>query len=239
MNFLILGGGCYGSFYTRQLLRGAERIGLGKIDVVDINPRCQVMQEFGKHPHIRYHFQDWKEFLLSYFDEQLKSYQRGEFITDHYAPPCLAPHILFELFLDYARRGNPRLNFKNIPFELSVGTPLDMSLPAGTRALSFATWTCPHSCIEPPTCPHTRGPKHWDMKEYLTKYFGEGALKLSIHLFQCRHYAMGVGTIPMKEIIEEYLQFQRVTSVPGTQLSALATISSCHGLVGLVESTYV
>ncbi len=239
MDFIIVGGGWYGSFYTRQLLRGVK-INFDKLHVVDHDPHCQLMQEFGNHERVVFHHQDWKEYLTNYLEEQLTKRKRGEEITDRYAPPCIAPHILLELFLERAAKEDPTLRFSTVPFKPEVGTPVDRTLSSGHRALSFATWTCPYSCIEPPTCPHTRGPKDWDMKDYLTHYFKTSALQPnSTHLFQCRHYAMGVGTIPVAEIVDEFLSFQKVVRTPGPHLSVMATISSCHGLMGLVESTHV
>jgi hypothetical protein len=234
MDFVILGGGCFGAFYVRQLLRGAERIGVGTVHVVDKDPECRVRRDFGDRVPIEYHIQDWKDFLLPYFGRCLARREAGEPVTDHYIPPTFAPHILMELFIEQAAREIPSLRFERRPFEAAVGTPVDMLLPAGTRALSFATWTCPASCIEPPTCPHTRGPKYWDMKEYLLKNVGAD----SLHVFQCRHYAMGVGTVPMSAIVAEYLKFRETVSGPGAHRAALASVSSCHGLIGLVEVSH-
>lgn len=251
MDFLVIGGGCYGSFYTRQLLRGADRIGFDKLHVVDHDANCRVFSEY-RHaePALRqklvFHESDWKVFLKSYFDLLLRRYEAGEEIGDQYAPPCLAPHILFELFLEKAKEEFPKIEFRSgcsgeaavSPARTAIGTPVDIALPTGSRALSFATWTCPHSCIEPPTCPHTRGPKDWDMKTYLIEYFQKQKID-SVHFLQCLHYAMGVGTIPLKSVVEEYLKFREVIRVPGTHLSTVATVSSCHGLLGWVESHYV
>jgi hypothetical protein len=233
MDFIILGGGCFGSFYVRQLLRGGRRIGVGTLHVVDHDSNCRVRQEFGVSHPIQYHVQDWKDFLFPYFDRCLERRAAGEDIEDHYVPPTFAPHVLMELFIEKARSEFPKATFEKNPFEDAVGTPVDLQLPAGTRALSFATWTCPASCIEPPICPHTRGPKDWDMKEHLNARGMEGVD--SLHVFQCRHYAMGVGTIPVQNIVDEYLKFREVVRLPGTHLSAMASVSSCHGLVGLVE----
>ncbi len=264
MDFLIVGGGCFGSFYARQLLRGAGRLGVGRIHIVDHDPLCQAAREFSpaRDPRLEFHFEDWKPFLLAYFTDVLKRRQRGETIHDQYVPPTFAPHILLEILLDLARRDCPEASFEKRPYDQSVGTPVDMALAAGTRALSFATWTCPATCIEPSTCPHTRGPKDWDMKKHLIDSLsprwgvsgGESgfaprfepkhpALPVrgeidSLHVFPCRHYAMGVGTIPVEAIVEEYLQFQKVIRVPGTHRVGMATVSSCHGLIGMVEVTH-
>lgn len=235
MDFLIIGGGCFGSFYVRQLLRGAERLSVGRIRIVDHDPLCQAAREFGqtRDPRLTFHVEDWKSFLLGYFTDALKRRQRGETVQDQYVPPTFAPHILLEILLELTRVDTPGLVFEKPPCTMPVGTPIDWILPAGTRALSFATWTCPATCIEPPTCPHTRGPKDWDMKDYLEKNFQDAVDDLFV--FQCRHYAMGVGTIPVQAILKEYLKFQEVARVPGTHRVAMATVSSCHGLIGLVE----
>ena len=251
VDFLVIGGGWYGAFYVRQLLRllrGTSRVGLGRLHVVDHDTDCLVKREFKElieapNSPIVFHHRDWKKFLAEYFEELLLRADRGEEIQDQYAPPCLAPHILLELFLEKAQKDIPHLTLKSLPLDSSFQTPVDMALPGGARALSFATWICPYSCIEPPTCPHTRGPKSWDMKTTLERMkekkegvFAGPVPVDSLHVFQCLHYAMGVGTIPMRSVVEEYLHFQEVMCVPGTHLSVVATVSSCHGLVGLVEA---
>lgn len=239
-DFIVLGGGCFGTFYVRQLLRGAGRLGVGVVHVVDKDSECRVRRDFGPDPRLTYHVQDWKDFLFPYFDRALARHERGEPVDDRYIPPTFAPHILMELFLDRASRDVASIRFEKKPFENSVGTPVDILLPAGTRALSFATWTCPASCIEPPTCPHTRGPKDWDMKEYLVGAVHEPPLQgiESLHVFQCRHYAMGVGTVAVREILEEYVRFRETIRKPGRHVAAMASVSSCHGLIGLVEATH-
>ena len=244
MDFLVIGGGCYGSFYTRQLLRGSARLDFQKIHVVDKDPNCQVVRELGKtifdpDSQVEFHFEDWKGFVGRYLEQQIQNYNQGLAVDDQYAPPCIAPHILFELFLERAEKQFPHIQFTPKNLEVPVGTPVDMSLPSGQRALSFATWICPHSCIEPPTCPHTRGPKSWDMKEHLEAFWAKADMRPdSVHYFQCLHYAMGVGTIPILHIVEEYLKFESMLKKNPKSLFAVATVSSCHGLVGLMESDH-
>jgi len=229
LDFIILGGGCFGSFYVRQLLRGAQRLGIGSLHVIDHDPRCKARVEFGDHPRIVYHVQDWREFLVPYFDACLEKASLGEVVADHYIPPTFAPHVLMELFCERAKKEFPQVSIEKKKFETQLGTPVDMLLPAGTRAMSFATWTCPASCIEPPMCPHTRGPKDWDMKRHLMDKLG------NVRIFQCRHFAMGVGTIPMREILEEYLRFRDTIGQPGYYDVSMASVSSCHGLIGKME----
>ena len=235
MNFLVIGGGCYGTYYCRQLLRGAVKLGLEKITVVDHQVDCQVRREIAD-PRIEHLTTDWHDFLLPYFHEQVARRRSGVELTDHYVPPCIGPHFLFELFETELKRECPTVQLTHPPFGSPVGTPLDMKLADGNRALSFAEWICPHSCIEPRLCPVIRQEKAWDMGEHLSGYFEEYGLKVdTYHLLPCRHLAMGVGPIPMQLIVDEYLQFSSRMLQPGRHLAALATISSCHGLVGLME----
>lgn len=244
IDFIVLGGGCFGAFYVRQLLRGADRLGVGTLHIVDKDPECRVRRDFGGDARLSYHVQDWKEFLFPYFEKCLVRREKGEVIDDRYIPPTFAPHILMELFLEKAGREFPSVHFERRPFEQPIGTPVDLLLPAGTRALSFATWTCPSSCIEPPTCPHTRGPKDWDMKEYLQGCFASGRTRGSplhadsLHVFQCRHFAMGVGTVPVSEIVDEYFKFRDTVRKQGRHRVAMASVSSCHGLIGAVEVSH-
>lgn len=241
MNFIILGGGCFGSFYTRQLLRAQKTI--ENIHVIDLKQNCQVFLEQGDGGgKIVYHIQDWKEFFLPYLREKINDARLGKSIADHYVPPTFAPHVLMEVFLDIFQKDFPQVKIGPEPMleplseilsELKI--PVDIALPNGTRALSFATWTCPASCIEPPTCPYTRGPKDWDMKSYLNNRVGEiHELPLQL-IFQCRHLAMGVGTIPVQEIVNEYLRFEKEVSLSGITSVTMASISSCHGLIGCVK----
>lgn len=236
MNFIVIGGGCYGTYYCRQLLRGATKLGLEKITVVDHMVDCQVRREIDD-PRIHHITQDWHEFFLPYFQGQVEQGRAGTNLTDHYVPPCIGPHFIFELFEAELKRECPGIQLNHLPVEAAIGTPLDMKLADGNRALSFAEWKCPHSCIEPKLCPVTRGEKWWDMGTYLTDFFNQQKLPVeSYHLLPCKHLAMGVGTIPMQLIIDEFLRFSQVVSQPGRHLAALATISSCHGLMGLLET---
>ncbi len=243
MNFIIVGGGCYGSFYTRQLLRGLDRIPLEKLHIIDRDSGCQVARDYPEeHPHrekLVFHVSDWKEALKPLLRDRVKRRQRGEESDDHYVPPCFAPHILFEVFQEMACEEFPRLSFRTLPFAGRIGTPFEALLPSGQTALSFATWKCPHSCIEPPTCPKTRGPKDWDMFERLKDHFEtSGVSEEHQFLFRCLHFAMGVGTIPCQVIVDDYLRFRKLVAKAENLRIAVGTISSCHGLAALMEVSH-
>ena len=73
---------------------------------------------------------------------------------DHLVPYHWAPHLL----LDWLRRRAHGWPVDRTGGEWPVrGTPYEGTTGAGDRALSYATWPCPPTCIEPALCPHTRG----------------------------------------------------------------------------------
>src|SRR5688572_19973339 len=78
-SIIIVGGGCYGSYYVRQLLRarGSAALTFDNLVVVDRNPRCQVAAS-SHEPHVRIVQREWTEF----FDEYLGAAAAGEFATN-------------------------------------------------------------------------------------------------------------------------------------------------------------
>src|SRR5207302_4319662 len=68
---VVVGGGCYGSFYAAQLAKAKAR---GKADyrsviVVDRNARCRARAELGEAPDRRFVTEDWSTFFDAYLPE--------------------------------------------------------------------------------------------------------------------------------------------------------------------------
>ena len=68
------------------------------------------------------------------------------------------------------------------------GVPVERRTRDGDVALSYATWLCPPTCIEPALCPHTRGPKDWSLARDLD---GPAGADDRI-VFRCLHLVWGV-----------------------------------------------
>src|SRR5512133_1462594 len=67
---VIVGGGCYGSYYVRQLLRAMEAgaVEARELLVVDKDPQCAVARDYGSTSSVvRLDQRDWR----SFFDEYL------------------------------------------------------------------------------------------------------------------------------------------------------------------------
>ena len=69
MRFIVLGGGCYGTFYSRQLLRArdAGALDVAEIIVLDHNRQCQAARELPPDPVVTFAVSDWEPWLDQYW----------------------------------------------------------------------------------------------------------------------------------------------------------------------------
>lgn len=227
--FHVVGGGCFGSQYVRWLLKARQR---GKIEfeairAVDRDPHCKLARKGPTDPVLEVVAADWIEYAA-----QLLRRPLADTADDHWVPSPLSPHILFLAMIRAVREEGYRLI--PIPFRESPPTPVRFELPNGNLAISFAEWTCPVNCIEPDICPATKGPRDWDMKPALAQHFGGREKEVSAQVLQCQHLVHGVGTIPWREIAESFARL-REDLKGGLSRMAVATVSSCHGLIGMAE----
>jgi hypothetical protein len=214
--FVVIGGGSIGASYVRQLLRAvaAGRLATERIHVVDRDPGCAASRE--TDPRVRLEVAAW--------DEWLEARLAGFAPDDHLVPYHWAPHLLLAwLERELARSGALTMRGGEVP---ARGLPFEAGTRGGDRALSYASWICPPTCIEPALCPHTRGSKDWSLVydlESVAPGF-DGSI-----VFRCLHLIWGVGTIPMTEILAAR---DRVIEglEAGPRRYLVATSSHCHAL---------
>ena len=236
MKFVIFGGGCYGSFYARQLLRAHEAgaADVTEILIVDRNqspPVCESLRSELLHLVQ----QDWDAFCDAYFDAL-----RAD-ATDQIVPPPFTPHLALSWLLRRLPTDRPDLSWSLEPIRRMPGTPFQQQSVGGPATLSHADWMCPVHCIEPETCPKTRGPRYWDMAttvEHWGHALEEGGQKVAqIHLFQCLHYTHGVGTYPAAKVVRARREIAGATPQGNQPLRFLiGTVSRCHGAVNLLRA---
>jgi hypothetical protein len=241
---VVVGGGCYGSYYVRQLGRAnrAGAITWERVLVVDKNPACMVASNGGlsepglisANPILV--VAEWTPFFREYLSGWAASTERR--LTDAIVPSPLMPHLLYEWVRDRARERWPRREVETRPLGETAGTPWEAEARDGTRYVSFATWMCPINCIEPEVCPHTKGERTWTMpvamQEFVDKSF-PGNQKIEGPLvFQCTHRAYGVGMIPVEAVVraDEFIETIAATR-PATVL--VATVSHCHGAMNVLS----
>jgi hypothetical protein len=216
---VVIGGGVDGALYVRQLLRAqaAGRLVTEAIHVVDRDPACAVSAL--SHPRVRLELADWGHWLSTRLDEFAAD--------DHLVPYHWAPHLFFDWLEGQVRHHGARTaRGAELP---ALGVPFERTLGTGARALSYATWTCPATCIEPALCPHTRGPRDWHLDADLAQAGAAQAL-----VFRCLHLVYGVASVPIGALFEAR---QRVLSglVRGRQSYRIATSSHCHALAAQLD----
>jgi hypothetical protein len=232
----IVGGGCYGTFYARQLIRAAERgaARFRRLLIVDHDPACRFVREVGPAGDRELVVADWGEF----FDRWLDASPAGVKPPDAIVPSPLMPHLMYDWLVRRARARWPGRRIERRALPVGPGTPYDMLAPDLTRYLSFADWLCPTHCIEPSTCPVIRAPRTWEMSEALerlTGALGRSAPTAGPVLFVCRHRVYGVGMFD----VETVLAGDRVVADAGRAHPSVdvvvGTVSSCHGAAGLLH----
>jgi hypothetical protein len=220
--FVVISGGAIGAGYARQILRAraAGRLTTDHIRIVDRDPGCAAATF---EAPARLEVAAWSDWLDEHLD--------GLGPDDHVVPYHWAPHLLEQWLIGRVVRTGARVQSGA---DLAPrGLPFEGPTSAGGRALSYASWVCPPSCIEPPLCPHTRGPKDWSLAEDLTRPAPGEAFDGHV-VFRCLHLAYGVGTIPVRDI---HAARDRLVSglAEGGRRYLVATSSHCHALAGVLE----
>ncbi|MDZ4803610.1 MAG: hypothetical protein SGI90_01950 [Candidatus Eisenbacteria bacterium] len=233
---IIIGGGCYGSYHARQLIRAADKgaLHLQGLVIVDRDPDCAARREYAGHASLRFITADWIDFLESYLDAApVES-------DDVMVPTPVGPHLMFE----WLRRRASRLGAeRHIPLPELPATPYASRSPEGTGYQSFATWTCPVTCVEPAICPVTKGPKDWEMDEAVFAFArneaGAGRSFDDVQVFRCRPLAFGIAAWPTRQAVVARGRLEGLLAAAAgnlrTRRMLVATTSSCHGVVDLLE----
>ena len=229
---VVVGGGCYGSYYVRQLRRAA-RAGAAVFErllVVDRDPSCVVAQDASPAEGVEVVRAEWGDFFRRYLDEA--SRDRVSTRDDAIVPSPLMPHLMFEWIRDRARERWPDREIASRALATEPPTPWQRSTGDGPHYVSFAEWTCPINCIEPRICPHTRGVRSWSLPEtalaYVINERRAGRPLAGPAIFHCTHRAYGVGMFDTREVIAGD-DLVRAAAEQGAAEVLVGTMSHCHG----------
>ncbi len=230
---MVVGGGCYGTFYASQLAKAKAR---GKTDyrtviVVDRNADSRARRELGEAPDREFVVSEWGAF----FDQFLPG--SGD---DQIVPSPHMPHLMFEWVLRRARRRWPHRAVSVQPVPGTFPTPYDR--PSGgsdeTRYVSFADWICPTHCIEPALCPAIGAPRTWEMsdavRELAERLPAAGRPVSGPALFVCKHQVYGVGMFAADAVRAGDRLVQEAGATSARAEILVGTISSCHGALNLL-----
>jgi len=242
-----VGGGCYGTFYARQLERAKARGALtyARVLVVDRDPGCQVTRDLASSPDRELVVQDWDSFFDQYLGTHTSSPRRkpgssaptADALPSYIVPSPLMPHLMFDWLRRLATQTWPERSITQQPLTAPVGTPYDTLAPDGTRYVSWADWLCPTHCIEPATCPVIRAPRTWEMSETAKKVVERLSKSREVFgpaLFVTRHLTDGVGAFAVSDAVAaaDSLRSAGESGRPASLL--VGTVSACHGALGLL-----
>lgn len=235
---VIVGGGCYGTFYAGQLERARARgkATYRRLLMVDRDPGCQVVRELGAAEDRQLVLQEWGDFFDGYL-AQVAPPAPGQ-PADAIVPSPLMPHLMYQWLVRRARDRWPGRPVETRPVTVGPGTPYDAGAPDGTRYISFADWTCPTHCIEPAICPVIRAPRTWEMAdalEHLTDRLGESEPTAGPVLFLCEHRVFGVGMFDVSAVLAGDAVVAGAGQAGSPVNVVVGTVSSCHGAVNLLQ----
>ncbi len=232
---VVIGGGCYGAWYTQQLSRAIERgaVVAREIIVVDHNQHCLVTERSGHGAYgsapVRVVRAEWNDFVADWLSHDLETLAH-----DTMVPSPLMPHLCLDWLIARARTRFPDRHVSVQPLRETPPTPWERAAPDGRHYVSFATWTCPVNCIEPARCPATRDVRDWSMPVALERFAQQPRTQVNASLiFHCEHRAYGVGMIDAAriaagdELLASWSQDAPLRILVGT-------VSHCHGALGVL-----
>jgi len=255
---VVVGGGCYGTYYAQQLERARARGALlvERVLVVDRDPACQLTRDLPTAPNRRLVVQDWDGFFDEYLAAEaaarLMSLKRHDLpasstsrhpgesrgpVSSYIVPSPLMPHLMFNWLMRRAQSLWPGREVAQQPLTDPVGTPYDTLAPDGTRYVSWADWLCPTHCIEPATCPVIRAPRTWDMSDTAAKVAERLSTSREVFgpaLFVTRHLSDGVGAFAVSDAVAATGLLSDAGASGRPTALLVGTVSACHGALGLL-----
>ena len=226
-DFIVIGGGCYGRYFLSQLTEARQRgkLAWSRVIIVDRNPDCALAASIAGLDDVELAVCAWEDYGAAVFDAG-ESW-RGA----HLVPAPIAPHVVRHwLVAELARRRGLRVEPVPYPGPMPQLPYADVT-DAGTLVLSHAPGLCPTNCVEPRSCPLTRSARTWDMPDTVSA-LEEAARLDALEIFTCRHFAYGVGTIPIARVLDAG---RRLLELDVGAILGVATVSGCHGLLDAVR----
>jgi hypothetical protein len=236
---VVVGGGCYGAYYVRQLSRAAAARALSfrHLVVVDRDPACRVATapppEVDRS-RLQMVIDDW----TSYFDGYLGAATESPPNDDAIVPSPLMPHLMYQWLLRRARGRWPGRRVETRPLDPVPAVPWTRAAPDGTQYVSFAEWMCPVNCVEPARCPKTRGDRSWSLPPTVEAYVREerarGHALSGPAIFHCTHRAYGVGMFDVCDVVAAD-RLVAAEGATGASAVLVGTMSHCHGALNILE----
>jgi hypothetical protein len=238
-DIMVVGGGCYGTFYATQLAKAKARdkARFRTVVIVDRDPHCRAHVELPEAADRAFVTSEWDQFFDRYLFEARPT--AAVDAPDYIVPSPHMSHLMFEWLVRRARSRFPGRAVDVVPVPDSLGTPYDRTAADHTRYVSFADWICPTHCIEPAVCPAIAAPRSWEMSDAVTtladRVRARGASLAGPALFVCRHHVYGVGTFAVDAVLEGERIVAAAAEGPETVDVLVGTVSACHGALNVLR----
>ena len=225
---IVVGGGCYGGYYVRQLHRAvaAGALVADSIVVVDRDSNCAVAPTLGDRAPIAtiLDVAEWREYFDGYLTAAAAS--PAEFANDAIVPSPLMPHLMAEWLVSRAKSRWPERVVRTTPIDSPLAVRWQRDGSDGTHYVSFADWMCPINCIEPRMCPETRDVRDWSLPPTIAAFARERGMRSAV--MHCRHRAYGVGMFETAEVIDADAVIRQAGDAGAADV-IIGTASHCHG----------
>jgi len=226
---IVVGGGCYGGYYVRQLDRAvkAGAIVAGSIVVVDRDPDCAVAKTLsadGSSLATTLEVAEWRNYFESYLTKAANLPDRCA--NDAIVPSPLMPHLMAEWLVNRAKDRWPNRVVRTTTIDSPLAVRWQRDGMDGTHYVSFADWMCPINCIEPRMCPETRDVRDWSLPPTIDAFAREHGMHSAV--MHCRHRAYGVGMFETAEVVAADAVI-RDAGDRGNAEVIIGTASHCHG----------
>ena len=145
---VVMGGGCYGTFYATQLARAKARgkVSYRRVLVVDRDARCRAARELERVDDRVLVTSEWRDFCDTFLGaaaQETDGTDETDRPADYVVPSPHMPHLMFEWVLRRARARWPGRAVTVAPVPGTIGTPYDRAAADETRYVSFAELVCP------------------------------------------------------------------------------------------------
>jgi hypothetical protein len=178
MRFIIIGGGCYGTYHSGQLYKAIQKGKLPsntKLIIVDRNAEPRAKQEHARKTNFEYVQSDWQAYLINFFDDPANYELARDGDSVQIVPAPFAPHLMFD-WLQHsttkalAELGRSDIELSRDGFEDTLHLPFESTNAEKNHFMSRAGWMCPTTCIEPRLCPAIKDVRDWDLDNDLRQY---------------------------------------------------------------------
>lgn len=236
---VVIGGGCYGAWYTGQIARArdAKALTVNEVVVVDRNHDCLVAinaanDMYGSLP-LSVAVSSWSDYLDGWLAAGSDALHGHALV-----PSPLMPHLLLDWLVARAALRWPARNVTVEPLSNAPRIPWQRAAPDGRHYVSFAEWMCPINCIEPVLCPATKGPRSWSMPPAIRAYVNAQPAERPLAgpvVFHCVHRTHGIGMIDASSIAAADFDISLWGASRPVEV-LVGTVSHCHGALGVLSA---